>query len=249
MKPVAARLYVDTPLSAGADAMLDDAQMHYLRRVMRLGTGAPVALFNGRDGEWLGALAPAERRAWRISLTAQLRPQPDATGPVLAFSPIRRARLEMLVEKAVELGVGALQPVLMQRTAAGLSRPERLRAHAVEAAEQCGRLDVPAIAPPVALADLLADSARNGAALVWGERHGRAPGEVFSQLTGGADAILLVGPEGGFADEERRALAVCEGAMPVSLGPNVLRAETAALALLTLWHALAAQRPDASNAV
>ncbi len=236
--PPAARLFVETPLAAGASVVPDDSQAHYLRRVLRLRAGAPVALFNGRDGEWRAHLAPSGRSGCRLDLGARLRPQPAAGGPALAFAPIRRARLELLVEKATELGARTLQPVAAQRAQAGLGRPERLRAHAMEAAEQCGRLDVPGIAAPITLAALLA----RGDPLAWGDPAGAPPDTV---LPGARDLTLLVGPEGGFSADERCALAACGRARAVSLGPHILRAETAAIALLALWQAFAAGRPEA----
>lgn len=224
------RLFVDAPLAAGAPVALDPARAHYLRRVMRLGAGASVAVFNGRDGEWRAELAGAAL----LEARAPLRPQPPPRGPVLAFAPPRRPRLELLVEKATELGARALQPVALRRARPGGGRPERLRARAVEAAEQCGRLDVPEVAAPVPLPELLARSAP----LAWGDPRGRPPGEVLPGMRG-AGAVLLVGPEGGFDGGERRMLAASGAARPVALGPLVLRVETAALALLALWRAFA----------
>lgn len=224
------RLFVDAPLAAGAPVALDPAQAHYLRRVMRLGAGAPVAVFNGRDGEWRAELAGAAL----LEARAQLRPQPPPRGPVLAFAPPRRPRLELLVEKAAELGARALQPVALRRARPIGARPERLRARAVAAAEQCGRLDVPKVAAPVPLPELLA----RPAPLAWGDPRGRPPGEVLPGMRG-AGAVLLVGPEGGFDGGERRMLAASGAARPVALGPLVLRVETAALALLALWRAFA----------
>lgn len=226
------RLFVDAPLAAGADVPLAGTQMHYVRRVMRLGTDAEVALFNGRDGEWRARVAPAGRDGCQLHVLERVRAQAPESGPVLAFAPIRRSRMEMLVEKATELGARALRPVATQRAVAGVGRPERLRAHAVEAAEQCGRMSIPEIAAPAPLAALLDDTAP----LVWGERTGQRPADAFARAAG---ATLLVGPEGGFTDRERDALAQRAGAIPVSLGPRTLRAETAALALLALWQALA----------
>ena len=229
------RLFVDAPLSAGASLDLDGAQTHYLRRVMRRGAGDAAVLFNGRDGEWRTRFRAhgSGPNPCRLEVETRLRPQPPASGPLLAFAPVRRARVEMLVEKATELGVRALQPVATRRVAAGLARPERLRAHAVEAAEQCGRLDVPDIRTPLPLAELLA---RPGA-VVWGDPRGAAPARLLPRMSPGA--TLLVGPEGGFDCDERRALAARDNAFAVSLGPLTLRAETAALALLALWRALA----------
>lgn len=228
------RLFVETPLAAGARPTLAENQARYVRRVMRLGAGAEAALFNGHDGEWAARIAPSGRRGCVAEATAQLRPQPPPAGPVLAFAPLRPARTELVVEKAAELGARALQPVALRRArgATGFSRPRarRLRACAIEAAEQCGRLDIPEIAEPVALETLLAGPGP----LAWGDPAG-AP--AAHALAAGDAPILLVGPEGGFDDDERRALAARGDAHAVSLGPLTLRAETAAIALLALWAA------------
>lgn len=228
------RLFVEAPLAEGARAALADNQARYVRRVMRLGAGAEAALFNGRDGEWAARIAPSGRRGCVAEATARLRPQPPAAGPVLAFAPLRPARTELLVEKATELGARALQPVSLRRARGAQARARRLRACAIEAAEQCGRLDVPEIAETVSLEALLASPGP----LAWGDPAG-APA-ARAPAAPGAAPILLVGPEGGFDDEERRALAARDGARPVSLGALTLRAETAAIALLALWAAAAA---------
>lgn len=229
------RLFVEAPLAAGARPALAETQARYVRRVMRLGAGAEAALFNGRDGEWAARIIPSGRRGCVAEATARLRPQPPAAGPVLAFAPLRPARTELVVEKAAELGARALQPVSLRRArgATGFSRPRarRLRACAIEAAEQCGRLDIPEIAEPVPLEALLASPGP----LAWGDPAGAPPARALAAP--GAAPILLVGPEGGFDDDERRALAARDDARAVSLGALTLRAETAAIALLALWAA------------
>ena len=232
------RLFVEAPLAAGGRAALTERQARYVRRVMRLGAGAEIALFNGRDGEWTARVAPSGRRGCAAEAVARLRAQPPAAGPVLAFAPLRPARTELLAEKATELGARILRPVALRRARGARARAERLRAHAVEAAEQCGRLDVPAIAETVSLAELLA---RPGP-VVWGDPAGPPAARALAAPALAAapgGPTLLVGPEGGFEAHELRALAAREGARPASLGPLALRAETAAIALLAVWAAVA----------
>jgi 16S rRNA (uracil1498-N3)-methyltransferase len=235
------RLHVAGPLAAGAEVALGPAPGHYLRNVMRLGPGDAVAVFNGRDGEWLAEIATWERRAGggRLAVRARLRAQTDEPGPALLFAPIRRGRLETLVEKATELGAAALVPVVTRRTVVGgrtIDR-ERLGRIAVEAAEQSGRLTVPPIAEPRRLADLLADRSAAGRRLyVCDETGGGRP--IAAALAELGPGDLLVGPEGGFAPDELAELRGMAYVTPVDLGPRTLRAETAALAALSCWQAV-----------
>jgi 16S rRNA (uracil1498-N3)-methyltransferase len=248
------RLFVSAPLAAGGAAALTSDQAHYAGRVMRLGPGDRVRLFNGRDGEWRGRIESLGRKGAAAVVEERLRaqvPEPDAW---LLFAPLKKAALDFLIAKATELGVAELRPVMTRRTASERVNVERLRAQAVEAAEQCERLTVPAVRPMLTLERAFGDWPRarpdRGASFiarrlfVADETGGGAPvAEAFS----GADAAtgpqgpvaFLVGPEGGFERSELDALARLPFVTRVALGPRILRAETAALALLACWQALA----------
>lgn len=226
------RLHVDVPLAAGAAVALADGQRHYLARVMRLGQGDAVRLFNGRDGEWLatfdGAGAVPEER---------LRPQQAAGEAWLLFAPPKKDRLRFLVEKATELGAARLQPVTTERTEPPAARVDKMRDWAIEAAEQCGRLDVPECMEQRPLAELTAGWPEGRSLLLADETGGGRPLiEACAEVTG--PAALLVGPEGGFAPDELEALRGDRRVVPVSLGPHILRTETAALAALACWQAV-----------
>jgi len=232
------RLYVEAALDSEIDLELDHDQCHYLVKVMRLGRGDELALFNGRDGEWRAEMIDSGRRACRVALRERVLAQPTAADLGLLFAPLKRSRLEILVEKATELGVTRLQPVMTRYTAVRRLNLPRLAAHAREAAEQCGRLEVPELAEPRALDELLA--AWPGARpLYWcDERGGGQPAAaLFAACQAPAD--LLVGPEGGFAPDEAVRLDGLAAAVGVDLGPRVLRADTAAVVVLGLWQALA----------
>jgi 16S rRNA (uracil1498-N3)-methyltransferase len=230
------RLYVSEPLAAGGALALDPAPSHYVRNLMRLGPGDRVALFNGVEGEWLAEIESYERRVGRLRVHARLREQTEEPGPALLFAPIKRTRLEMLVEKATELGAAALEPVVTRRTVVGRIDPERLLRIAIEAAEQCGRLTLPRIAEPRRLADRFADwPAGRRLYLCDATGRGRPIAAALAEFGAGD---LLVGPEGGFAPEELAELRASVYVTPVDLGPRVLRAETAALVALGCWHAV-----------
>ncbi|MFO1069323.1 MAG: 16S rRNA (uracil(1498)-N(3))-methyltransferase [Geminicoccaceae bacterium] len=233
------RLFVDAPLAAGTPVRLERQQAHYLVNVMRVAAGGPVALFNGRDGEWLARLGGG--RAPELLPETLLRPQAEEPGPILLFAPIKRPRLEWLVEKAVELGVARLVPVLTERTVVRPESAERLRAKAIEAAEQCGRLGVPALDEPGTLLAAV-DAIGRDTRVAFADEAGDAPSLLELLERDAGVGALLVGPEGGFAPAERRALRGHPAVRPVSLGPTVLRAETAALYASTVWAAVAARR-------
>jgi 16S rRNA (uracil1498-N3)-methyltransferase len=222
------RLFVDAPLAADAVAEPRAEQAHYLAHVMRLAPGDAVAVFNSRDGEWR-ATVERDRRQLRLRATEQLRPQTAAPDLWLLFAPVKRARIDLIAEKATELGVSVLQPVLTERTDVERVNVERLAAHAIEAAEQCGRLSVPEVRQPIALGTLF-DGWRDRP--VWLALPGGPPA-----LTAPRAGAVLIGPEGGFAPDEVRWLSALPHIMPVGLGPRVLRAETAAIAALTLLQA------------
>ena len=237
------RLFVEDSIAAGAAITPRDAQAHYLRRVMRLGDGDEILLFNGADGEWRARLACEDSRRCHlvpVTLSRAQQPGPDVW---LGFAPVKRPHVDLIVTKATELGAARLMPVLTRHTVVTRVNAGRLRANAVEAAEQCGRLDVPVLDEPTTLGTLLSRAA--GRPLFWADETGggRSFGKALGEV-GGASALILVGPEGGFAAEERDLLRASSDAAAISLGPRILRAETAAIAMLTLWQALAGDWPD-----
>ncbi|HTO83741.1 MAG TPA: 16S rRNA (uracil(1498)-N(3))-methyltransferase [Methylomirabilota bacterium] len=237
----APRLFVDADLRAGAAIRLADERAHYLRHVLRLEPGAPVDLFNGRDGEWRSALAAVAKGQATLTVERQLRPQTAGPDLWLVFAPIKRAPLDLVAAKATELGIAALQPVMTQHTAVDRVNLERLRAIAIEAAEQCERLDVPHVRDVVTLGELLAGWSPGRRLLLCAESGAAAP--IAEALGSQADAAaapwaVLIGPEGGFARSELDALRKLPFVMPVGLGPRILRADTAALAALACWQAI-----------
>ena len=235
----ATRLYIPQPITADGILQLDEAQAHKLRTVLRLADGAAVAAFNERDGEWLCRLeAPGRRRA--ALHVAERRHQPGTEPDLwLVFAPIKRTRLDWLVEKATELGAAALLPVLTARTQPERLNRERLRGIAVSAAEQSERLSLPAIAEPQPLSALLAGWRSERRLFVCDETGAGAP--IAAAVAGfeNAPAALLIGPEGGFAQTELDALGKLPIVTRVGLGPRVLRAETAAIAALAVFQAVA----------
>lgn len=235
----AARLYIAQQLAAGTAVTLSDSQAHYLRTVLRLGRGAAVAAFNAEEGEWLCRLDETGRRGAALTIERRLRtpePEPDLW---LLFAPVKRARLDWLVEKACELGVSVLQPVRTARTQPERVNLDRLSAHAIGAAEQCERLSVPELRPPTPLARLVAAWPNERALIVCDETgEGMPAAEALAPLAG-RPAAVLIGPEGGFAPAEHDALAELPIVIRIGLGPRVLRAETAALAALAVFQAVA----------
>jgi 16S rRNA (uracil1498-N3)-methyltransferase len=234
------RLHVAAGLASGAEIELDRAQAHYLRSVLRLGAGAAVALFNATDGEWLGRLREIGKGG-SLGVETQLREAaPEAeTSLWLLFAPIKRARLDWLVEKATELGVAELLPVWTARTQVERVNLDRLRAHAVEAAEQSERLSVPGLRAPERLDRLLAAWPGGRRLILCDESGAGEPiSDAAARLAPGPVA-LLVGPEGGFDETELDALRKLSFVTRVGLGPRVLRAETAALAAVAVFQAIA----------
>ena len=234
-----ARLYVATDLDEDALIPLTASQAHYLRTVLRLGPGAALTLFNGRDGEWAAQLASVGKADGTARALHQRRPQLASISLWLCFAPIKRPGIDIIAEKATELGVSVLQPVITRHTSVGRVNLERLTANAIEAAEQCERLDVPDIRPPIGLDAMLADWPGHRPLLVAAERGDVQPLTTVATRLGGGPAALLIGPEGGFAASELDDLAKLAFAHPVGLGPRILRAETAALAALACWQSLA----------
>jgi len=237
------RLYVEAALAAGAELEAPAAQAHYLLHVMRAQDGAAVALFNGRDGEWLARVARAGRRCL-LATERPLRPQAPEPGPRLLWAPLKRQATDLLVRAATELGAARLSPVLTRRTVAERVNPERLGAIAVEAAEQSGRLTLPRLDAPATL-DRVLDGWPAPAPLLFCDEAGGASGLLQAAAGAGMEAALLVGPEGGFEPAERARLRAHPAVRPATLGPLILRAETAALAALAILGA--AQRAAAAD--
>lgn len=239
------RLYVDQPLGDGQAVRLSPDQTHYLVGVMRLSAGAALLLFNGQDGEWRATLVEVGKRGAIAQCNARTRPLTVPPDLWLLFAPIKKARTDFIVEKAVELGARRILPVQTRHTNSERIRQDRLQAHATEAAEQCGATFVPEVAELQHLDRLLSEWP-DGRALIWcDEASADAPP---SSLRGGgmgwggvplppAPAAILIGPEGGFSADEAKRLRAMPNVTPLSLGPRILRADTAAVAALTLWQA------------
>lgn len=228
------RLYVDQALAAGQPVALNADQANYLFNVMRLARGAAVALFNGRDGEWLARVAEAGKRGGILISevqTAPLRLPPDLW---LIFAPIKKARTDFIVEKAVELGAARVIPVQTRHTNSERIHQDRLQAHAVEAAEQCRATYVPEVSDLVSL-DKLISSFPADRKLLWCDEAMAGQAPALSGPRGAAWAILI-GPEGGFSADEQARLRALPQVVPLALGPRILRADTAAVAALTLWQ-------------
>jgi 16S rRNA (uracil1498-N3)-methyltransferase len=233
------RLYVPGDLGAKVAVTLDEGQAHYLLHVLRARCGNRVALFNGRDGEWLAEIIGADKRGVTARCLTQSAPQREAPDIWLAFAPVKKTPSDYLVQKAAELGVSVLQPVFTRRTIVARINEERMAANAIEAAEQSGRLSVPEIRAGVSFDKLLA-SWQQERRLLFCDEGGDAKSmtQAARESRGGPTAILT-GPEGGFDPAERAALRALPFVMPVTLGPRILRADTAALAALAIWQAVA----------
>jgi len=238
----AMRLFVEVKLSAGIDIPLSDAQAHYLRHVMRREEGAGLLLFNGRDGEWQSRLSLRGKKAVVAEVGERTREQAAEPDIWLCFAPVKRARIDYIAEKATELGVAVLQPVITRHTIVERVNVERLRANAIEAAEQTERLSVPDVRMPVDLVRLLGEWPVERRLLLCDETGGGPPiGEALGRLDAEARAApwaIVIGPEGGLADSELVALRRMKDVVPVGLGPRILRADTAALAALACWQAM-----------
>ncbi|HEY4204655.1 MAG TPA: 16S rRNA (uracil(1498)-N(3))-methyltransferase [Xanthobacteraceae bacterium] len=232
------RLFVDAAFAADARVPLDRAQANYLGNVLRLTAGSPILVFNGRDGEWRAAIGGGKRPDHLVILN-QTRPQDRLPDLTYAFAPLKHARLDYMVQKAVEMGAATLQPVLTRHTQVNRVNVERMRANVIEAAEQCGILSVAAVHEPLALDRYLGARTQERLLVFCDEAADLAP--PVQALTGARTANgidVLIGPEGGFADEERAALLRQPNILRLSLGPRILRADTAAVAALTLIQAV-----------
>jgi 16S rRNA (uracil1498-N3)-methyltransferase len=227
------RLYVREPMAEGATIALEPKQAHYLGNVMRKGAGDELLIFDGRSGEWLARIVEAGKKSMTLSVERRTREAEVLPKLTLAFAPVKRAQTDWLVEKATELGVSKLQPVITRRTVAERVKLERLEAIAIEAAEQCGRTVLPEIAEPLSLERFLGAATHP---IYFADEQGGEP--VATAMTPGIAAIV-VGPEGGFSDEERSLVRRHPHAVAISLGPRILRAETAALAAVSGYMALA----------
>jgi 16S rRNA (uracil1498-N3)-methyltransferase len=232
------RLYADAPLETGAVVGLKPAQAHYLTTVLRLKSGSGVLVFNGRDGEW-SATIKVQRRTVSLVVGANRRAQTVPADLHYWFAPLKSARLDYMVQKAVEMGAARLQPVLTRHSQATRVNTERMRANAVEAAEQCGVLSLPEVSEPVALPQLLA--AREPARwVVFCDEDAKVlnPIAALEAVPRHVPLAVLIGPEGGFAEDERGALIKLPNVVRVCLGPRILRADTAAVAALTIVQAV-----------
>ena len=229
------RLFVSQPLAEGAKVELDAKQANYLGNVMRLGVGAELLVFDGGSGEWLARIGEAGKKRMSLTVDRKTRELESIPDVWLAFAPVKRAQTDWLVEKATELGAARLLPVMTQRTVAERVKLERLEAIAIEAAEQCGRTRLPEIAEPLPLAKFLdrRDPART---LFFADENG---GEAAASAFREGPALILTGPEGGFTEDERALVRGAPSSVAISLGPRILRAETAALAALASFMAVA----------
>ena len=232
----APRLFVDAPLQAGARVALDRGQANYLLNVLRLRAGEAVLVFNGRDGEWRAEVSVEGRKSADLVCAEQTRRQGSAPDLIYAFAPLKHARLDYMVQKAVEMGAGVLQPVLTRRTQSTRVNLERMRSNAIEAAEQCGILSVPQVRDEEDLVKFLNGLEKDRLVVFCDED---APvSNPFKALSSFGNNIpklaVVVGPEGGFTDQERALVAAHDSCVRISLGPRILRADTAAVAALAV---------------
>ena len=227
------RLYVAKPLAQWVEIELDGAPAHYLGNVLRLKEGSQLLLFDGQSGEWLAKVVLIRKGRLKVVAEQRTRELEDVPDLWLAFAPVKRGRVDWLVEKAVELGVARLLPVITQRTIVDKLNLERMQAHIVEAAEQCGRTALAGIEPPVKLGTLL-EQREAERRLYFADESGGDP--VAGAFLPGP-ALILTGPEGGFTPEESAAIRAAPNTRAISLGPRILRAETAALAAVAAWMA------------
>jgi 16S rRNA (uracil1498-N3)-methyltransferase len=232
------RLFVDAPLAAGETVALERSQSNYLGNVLRLSAGDSILVFNGRDGEWQASIA-GRKRPDSLNIVAQTRPQDRLPDLAYVFAPLKHARLDYMVQKAVEMGVSSLQPVLTRFTQVGRVNGERMRANVIEAAEQCGILSLATVTEPVPLDRYLSQREVQRLLVFCDEAAETAnPLQALqSGLTVSSGIDVLIGPEGGFAEEERAILLRQPQILRLSLGPRVLRADTAAVAALALVQA------------
>ena len=233
----APRLFVEMPLAQGVDVRVDGGQAHYLISVMRLKAGGAVRLFDNVSGEWLAQASRIGKRYLILSVAQKLRERESVPDLWLVAAPIRKARYDWVAEKACELGVARFVPVLMQRCVADKVKEDRLRAHMIEAAEQCGRTALPVVGAPMKFDRFLGDFPAGRTLFFADESGGIALVDAVHSHPG--PAAILIGPEGGFADHEREMIRAHPAAVPVSLGPRILRADSAAIAAVSVWMSVA----------
>jgi len=234
----APRLFIDGALSAGVTVGLDRNQSNYLGNVLRLAAGETVLVFNGRDGEWQAAIA-GRKRPDNLTIVTRTRPQDRLPDVAYVFAPLKQARLDYMVQKAVEMGAASLQPVLTRFTQVSRVNSERMRANVIEAAEQCGILSLAEVADPVALDRYLGHREAQRLLVFCDEAADVAdPVQALKEVEGASSGIdVLIGPEGGFAEDERELLLRQPNTLRLALGPRILRADTAGVAALALVQA------------
>lgn len=235
----ATRIYVDAPLDTGREVSFDRDQANYLLNVLRLGAGDAVLLFNGRDGEWRANLASARKREVSAIIAERTRTQTPEGNLHFLFAPLKHARLDYVVQKAVEMGASRLQPVITRHTQVARVNLDRMRANVIEAAQQCGVLAVPEVVEALPFDEVMAKTDR---LLVFCDESAEVKDPVAAlagtRASPGIPVALLIGPEGGFAEDERVALLKRPDVVRIALGPRVLRADTAAVAALALVQAV-----------
>jgi 16S rRNA (uracil1498-N3)-methyltransferase len=233
------RLYVEAPLAGAGEIALNREQTNYLLNVLRLKHGDAVLVFNGSDGEWQARLAGAGKRALTAELRTRVRDQPSPGDLHFLFAPLKHARLDYLVQKAVEMGASRLRPVLTRHTQVARVNLARMRANVIEAAQQCGVLNVPEVAEPATFERMLQDADHDRLLVFCDERaEVRDPVAALAAACAKRPLAVLVGPEGGFAEAERVALLKHPNVVRIALGPRILRADTAAVAVLALVQAV-----------
>ena len=242
------RLYVSQDLAEGAEVKLDPQQTNYLVNVLRLGAGAPVLLFNGRDGEFSASLSTSSRKAASLAVGPLTRAQEAPPDVDYLFAPLKHARLDYIAQKAVEMGARRLQPVITRHTQVARVNVDRLRANAIEACEQCGVIWVPEVAPVESLTDALGNWPPERLLVFCDEEAEQAsPLDALSMTRADGGVGLLIGPEGGFGDDERAAILSAPRVLRLSLGPRILRADTAAVAALALIQTTLGDWPKSHN--
>lgn len=243
------RLYCDAALGEGTELILDRDQSHYLINVLRYQTGQVVLIFNGIDGEYRASITLADRKKAQLLCHEQTRPQDPMPDLTLVFAPIKKARIDFIAEKATELGVGRIQPIMTDFTQVSRVNTDRMAANAIEAAEQTGRTTIPVIDQPLSLQTLLEDWPEGCHIIFCDEDTAGNADFVFQARVASlkGPAAILIGPEGGFSPQERDMIRGHKAAVPVSLGQNILRADTAMLAALSLWQGVAGDWKDADG--